>query len=163
MNETQKEVERNALLIVDRFSERAERNAMEPYDSGYYASWVATPRGKNSRRKRERNDGANDLPREAVGGGSIGRVIGRNPPCSVESAVTVAPFFRPVQRLFRSRINLVSWTTHQRAAQAATMTWMYFFCFVRLCAFNFQIFFSCTRGCSSPSVPSERSFPVTAN
>jgi len=124
---------------------------------------VATPRGKNSRRKRERNDGANDLPREAVGGGSIGRVIGRNPPCSVESAATVAPFFRPVQRLFRSRIKLVSWTTHQRAAQAATMAWMYFFCCVRLCASNFRILFSCTRGCSSPSVPSERSFPVTAN
>jgi hypothetical protein len=129
MNETKRKVERNALLIVDRFSERAERNAMEPYDSGYYATRVATPRGerKNSRRKRERNDGANDLPREAVGGGSIGRVIGRNPPCSAGSAVTVAPFFRPVQRLFRSRIKLVSWTTHQRAAQAATMTWMYFF------------------------------------
>ena len=42
-----KKVERNALLIVDRFSERAERNAMEPYDSGYYATWVATPGGKN--------------------------------------------------------------------------------------------------------------------
>ena len=60
--------------------------------------------------------------------------------------MTVAPFFRPVQRLFRSRINLVSWTTHQRAAQAATMTWMYF----SVCARPIFKFYSlCTRGCTS--------------